>query len=256
MKFTFSILFTLVVFLSGCMQQTQHVQVGNPTGKVDDNKWDYYNGTPIHYTSFQRTVIKEGITTINEATDAFSGIFNLSKINEKGSVVFGDRTVILSLSDENDFALVSGWEKEWIEGYDRLYLSSDQKVYVGVNDFKQIIVLGYLEDSENNDIAYLPSRYLACKKISMMQQAANAAIMAELVSTALVAGVQSYTSYSTTSSQGNISSQYGNFGYMGTSTTRDYSWAGDRASDALDTVFSGNANMQTLNAAWDSMNCY
>ena len=157
---------------------------------------------------------------------------------------------------EDDFERVSGWEKKWIKGYDRLYLSSDNNVYLGVNDFKQIIVLGYVENGENHDIAYYPSRFLACKKISMMQQAANAAIMAELVSTALVAGVQSYTSYSTTSSQGNISSQYGNFGYMGTSTTRDYSWAGDRASDALDTIFTGNANMQTLNAAWDSMNCY
>ena len=66
---------------------------------------------------------------------------------------------------------------------------------------------------------------------------------------ALVAGVQSYTSYSNVS----YNDAYGNFGY---GTVRDYSWAGDRAGDALTTVFNGGADNASLQAAWSNLNCY
>ena len=73
--------------------------------------------------------------------------------------------------------------------------------------------------------------------------------IAALVQTALVAGIQSYTSYSTVT----YNDAYGNFGY---GTVRDYSWAGDRASDALTTVFNGSADSASLQAAWSTLNCY
>lgn len=247
----------LCVILSSCMQQTLHVQQGNPTGLVKDNKWDYYNGIPIHYTSYQRDITKDGILVVNEVTDAFSGTFNLDKSKQKGSLLFNGQTIIVTAASADQIRQKrSNWSDTMVNSYDKLYTAEEGDVYVAVHHNNQAVIVGYVENGNDVDIGYLPSRYLACKKISMMQQAANAAIMAELVKTALVAGVQSYTSYSTSNNSGTIYGSNGNFGYVGTSTTRDYSWAGDRASDALDTVFSGNANMQTLNAAWDSMQCY
>ena len=56
-----------VVFISGCgVQQVQHVQSGNLTGKVIDNRWDYYDGNPVHYSSTQRTLVFDGMMAVNE----------------------------------------------------------------------------------------------------------------------------------------------------------------------------------------------
>ena len=74
-------------------------------------------------------------------------------------------------------------------------------------------------------------------------------MIAALLKTALVAGVQSYTSYST----GTYTGSYGNFGYI---QVRDYSWAGARAGDALTTLFNGSASAESINNAWNSLNCW
>lgn len=251
------ILICSIFILSACMVQKQNIQLGNLTGQVKDNKWDYYNGSPIHYTSFQRTLTKEGIMTLNEATDGFSAYYNLDKSKLKGAVVFNNETFILNTIPKSNFLNISKWEDEkWLDGYDTFYTSKDEMVSVAVNHYKQIIVLTTKINNERTDIAYYPSRYLACKKISLMQQTQNQAIMQQLIKTALVAGVQSYTSYSTYRGQGTIQGRYNNFGYTQTGVTRDYSWAGDRASDALGTIFSGNASMANLNNAWQNLNCW
>jgi len=243
--------------VASCGGLKQNVQVGNVTGKIADNKWDYYNGTPQHYTSIQRSIFKDGILTVNEVTDAFSGTFNFQESSEKASVVFNGETLIMTKLEDPNELVKGGWEPKFLLGWNDFYISEDRKVYSAVQRTKQLVLFGKIQDSgERTDIAFHPSRYLACKKLALMKQTKDAAVMASLVKTALVAGVQSYTSYSTSSSQGNINSQYGNFGYTGNTTTRDYSWAGDRASDALETVFSGSSDAQSLNAAWNSMNCW
>jgi hypothetical protein len=227
--------------------QKQNIQIGNLTGQVKDNKWDYFNGSPIHYTSSQRSVYKQNIMTLNENTDLFSAHFNLDQSNSNGAVVFNNETYILNSISKSDFLNITNWDKTWLQHYDAFYAAKDKMVSVAVNRYKQIIVLSIKSNNERTDIAYYPSRFLACKKISLMQQ---------LVKTALVAGVQSYTSYSTYRGQGTIQGRYNNFGYTETGVTRYYSWAGDRASDALRTVFSGNASMANLNNAWQNLNCW
>ncbi|MDB4164547.1 hypothetical protein N9632_00325 [bacterium] len=114
-----------------------------------------------------------------------------------------------------------------------------------------MIVTTYFRETSSKTftVGYYPSRYLGCKKIAELINASNQRQIAALVQTALVAGVQSYTSYSTI----NYNDSYGNFGY---GTVRDYSWAGDRAADALTTVFNGGTDNATLQAAWSSLNCY
>lgn len=236
---------------------TQNIQVGNQTGKIIDNKWDYYNGAPVHYTSTQRDVYKDDILAVNETTDAFSGTFNFQKSANKASLFFNGETFILDLvEDKNVLLEYAGWKPEWVAGWENVYFSKDKTLYAAVNRTKQVILVAINGDGERTDLIFYPSRFLACKKLALMKQEKDAAILASLVKTALVAGVQSYTSYSSSNTYGNISSQYGNLGYSGYTTTRDYSWAGDRASDALNTVFSGNVDQQSIVAAWNSMNCW
>ena len=243
--------------VASCGGLKQNVQVGNVTGQISDNKWDYYNGTPQHYTSVLRDVYKDGLLVVNEQTDAFAGTFNFAESSEKASAVFnGETTILTKVDNPMELKTLAGWNSKDIAHWSDVYFSEDKTVYGVVQRKKQIVLLGHLRDGTRTDYAFYPSRYLACKKLALMKQTQDAAVMASLVKTALVAGVQSYTSYSTSSSQGNINSQYGNFGYTGNTTTRDYSWAGDRASDALETVFSGSTDAQSLNAAWNSMNCW
>ena len=250
------ILISSIFILSSCMVQKQNIQLGNLTGQVKDNKWDYFNGSPIHYTSTQRSVYKQDIMTISEYTDSFSAHFNLDNSNSKGAVVFNNDTYIVNTISKEEFLNVSNWEQKYLQYYDAFYSTEDKQVSIAVNRYKQIIVLAIQSNDGRTDIGYYPSRFLACKKISLMQQTKNQAIMQQLVKTALVAGVQSYTSYSTYRGQGTIQGKYNNFGYTESGVTRDYSWAGDRASDALGTIFSGNASMANLNNAWQNLNCW
>jgi len=250
------ILISSIFILSACMVQKQNIQLGNLTGQIKDNKWDYYNDSPVHYTSQQRSIFKQGVMTINETTDAFSAHFNLNGSGPKGAVVFNNETFMLNPISKERFSEISQWDAKSISYGEAFYTTDDNNLSVGVNRTKQIIVLTHKTNDERTDISFYPSRYVACKKIAQMQQTQNQAIMQQLVKTALVAGVQSYTSYSTYSGRGTIQGKYNNFGYTESGVTRDYSWAGDRASDALSTIFSGNASMANLNNAWQNLNCW
>ena len=247
------------VLIGGCTSQIPHIQQGNTTGQVQDNRWDYFTNSPTHYTSYQRTMYARDMQVINENTDAFSAIFNLDRSKSNGTVIFNRAVVPLSVASKNT---ATRFFNEYIKGkpgipanatlysvWDEYYQSRDGKLLVAVNYEKQIIVTSFTEGNSVSHIAYLPSRYLACKKITSLQVAHNQAIFAELLVTALVAGVQSYTSYATVS----VYDSYGNFGYA---TVKDYAWAGDRASDALTSIFSGSASQANLTTAWDLLNCY
>ena len=186
----------------------------------------------------------------------FSGNFNFQNGIDKAAVEFNGTSIILNKTSSTQLVDELIMLPEHLQHWESFYASADNTLFAAVNRTNTVALLNLKGVDEQTDIAFHPSRYLACKKLALMKQTQDAAVMASLVKTALVAGVQSYTSYSTSSSQGNINSQYGNFGYTGNTTTRDYSWAGDRASDALDTVFSGSADTQSINAAWNSMNCW
>jgi len=255
---TESMLVALVTLLAlaGCTSLTQNVQQGNPTGNLTDNKWDYYNGTPIHYTSFSRGLYKKALTVRQETTDAFSAVFNAEKGRESATVDFNRRVIILKkFDDENaideliERTFGKSADKKKYKAWDVWYKSDDGKVHLAVNYKKQIYVTSYEEGDEIQQIAFYPSRYLACQKISKISGEKNQALVNSLLKTALVAGVQSYTSYSTTTYAGN----YGNFGYA---KTRDYSWAGDRSSDALDALFAGDGSSESIQRAWSGLNCW
>ena len=121
--------------------QKQNIQIGNLTGQVKDNKWDYFNGSPIHYTSSQRSVYKQNIMTLNENTDLFSAHFNLDQSNSNGAVVFNNETYILNSISKSDFLNITNWDKTWLQHYDAFYAAKDKMVSVAVNRYKQIIVL-------------------------------------------------------------------------------------------------------------------
>lgn len=254
MKFSITLLGML--FLTGCGQLTPHIQEANPTGKENYNHFDYFNNKPINYTSFLRSEYSQGLMTLEEKTDAFSGYFNLDRESPKGSVVFNSTTVILNPVSSKTYLEMTESARKDVVHYDRFYASNDGTVFIAVKHFEENIKLTHMTTDGRTDISFLPSRRLACKKISLLKQASDSAMYRSLLQTALVAGVQSYTSYSTTNSSGIISGTYQNFGYTGTSTTRDYSWAGERASEALTAIFSSDAKGSELQAAWNSLKCF
>ena len=242
--------------LAGCANLQQNIQHGNPTKQVTDNRWDYYNGTPVHYTSFNRGLYKNALIVRQEPTDMFSTSLNLDKNSGVAVAEFNGK--ILSLNQLNDMLKIDrliektfgvNADKKLYKHWDRWYESDDGKFLVAVNYSKQIVATSFDNGDTIQQIAYYPSRYLACKKIASIKKEVDSRVIKELLRTALVAGVQSYTSYTTT----NLYSNYGNFGYA---VTRDYSWAGARAGDALDTLFSGQYSDEKVSQAWNSLNCW
>ena len=250
--------------LTGCMTVEQNIQTGNTSGKIADNRWDYYNAQPIHYTSFQITNYQDQLAIKNELTDAFSGTLTVNDQKKNAYIVFNDKTI--KLKKFTDQKTKDAWVKLFVgedvqkdqfgQSRSDYYLWTDWfqdksgKYALFIEKEKNVVFTAFRETSSKTfTVAYHPSRYLACKKIAEIMKASNQRQIAALVQTALVAGIQSYTSYSTV----NYNDAYGNFGY---GTVRDYSWAGDRASDALTTVFNGSADSASLQAAWSTLNCY
>ena len=250
------LLVVMLLLVTSCgVNQTIHIQQENTSGDANNNRWDYYTAKPVHYTSTQRSVVSNNMMVINEQTDAFSANVNIDKMSEKAVMEFSGKIINLTKASVPQI-------KNWFEsfmykteytsykdlGWSEYFISSDGKIMAAVHYEKQLFLLVTLEE-KSTQLLFLPSRYLACKKISDLQVAQSEAMARSLLKTALVAGVQSYTSYS----YADVYDSYGNFGYA---TIRDYSWAGDRASDAISSVFDGDASSSALSEAWDSLSCY
>jgi hypothetical protein len=258
------IAYAFLTMMMGCMTVEQNIQPDNTSGKIADNRWDYYNAVPVHYTSTQITVYQDQLALKNEMTDAFSGTLTVNDRKKNAYILFNDKTI--KLDQFTDQRTKDSWVKLFVpEGVQKDQFGHKRQDYYAWTDWyqdksgkyalfiqrnKNILFTAFRETPDRTQtIGYLPSRYLGCKKIAELMKASNQRQVAALLQTALVAGVQSYTNYSTVS----YSDSYGNFGY---GTARDYSWAGDRASDALSTVFNGSADSASLQAAWSSLNCY
>jgi hypothetical protein len=257
MKLKLGCAFITILLITGCVSLPQNQQIGNNSGQIKDNRWDYFAGTPVRYTSTSRTVSKEKILVTSEVTDSFSATLNAPRNGEKASLLMNGVSVVLNrLEDDGaiDAAVSAMGEcqanKNICKQWSQWYASEDKKYLLAIEFEKQILLTSYIgKDGSVQNIAYYPSRYLACKKIAQIKAAKDTEMAMRLIKTALVAGVQSYTSYATTS----YTSNYGNFGYA---VTRDYSWAGARAGDALTTLFSGNAAETNIVNAWNSLNCW
>ena len=150
--------------VTGCANQQQHIQRGNSTGIIADNRWDYYDATPIHYTSYQRSAYKENILVMNERTDAFSSTVNLSKRDTKGAITFRDKVIILKLIDDDskidkiiDSFAIPRIDRGVYKTWSRWYESQDGKLHVAIHTEKQIVLTVYEDiDGQINTIAYLP----------------------------------------------------------------------------------------------------
>jgi hypothetical protein len=250
------VLVTILFLVTSCgVTQTIHVQQENTSGNAENNRWDYFTAKPVHYTSFQRTIVSNKMTVVNENTDAFSANVNINKMSEKAVIEFSGKIIHLTKASVPQ---IKNWFESYMPetqyksykdlGWDGYFISSDGSMLIAAQYEKQLFLLTTLEEN-STQLVFLPSRYLACKKISNLQVAQSEAMAKALVKTALVAGVQSYTSYS----YADVYDSYGNFGYA---TIRDYSWAGDRASDAISTVFDGDTSSSALSEAWDSLSCF
>jgi hypothetical protein len=253
MKLLLSVFFATL--LASCAGLPQNIQSGNQTGKVEDNRWDYFNGQATHYTSTIRSLYKDSLRVRNESTDSFSAAINIQKGRDVGVIDFNGKLIKLTRTDDKKYDdLIERFRdrsipKERYKAWSDYYSSEDGRLIVAVEYAKQIVLTSFEEGDTIQQISYYPSRYLACKKIAAVKAQNDKRIAAELLRTALVAGIQSYTSYSRTT----VYDSYGNFGY---GVTRDYSWAGDRAGDALSTLFAGQYSESGVQTAWQSLNCW
>ena len=248
----------LLVVMTACAPLKTNIQSGNTTGKIEGNHWDYYDGRPVPYTSNQRSVTKNDVLTVNEATDMFQVTVNAETGSKKAVMVMNHVTITLARFSDVDKldALYEKSKRHWTKRgnldnplYTDWYVSDDGKYYLVILKSKQIALTMYVNGDEVQSINYYPSRFLACKKIAIVKNESDRAVALALLRTALVAGVQSYTNYST----GSYSGAYGNFGYV---SVRDYSWAGERAGEALGTLFSGQYSEEKIHLAWNSLNCW
>ncbi|WP_443646885.1 hypothetical protein [Candidatus Ponderosibacter sp. Uisw_141_02] len=154
----------------------------NVTGQISDNKSDYYNGTPQHYTSVLRDIHKDGLLIVNEQTDAFAGRFNFAEPSDKASTFFnGETTILTKVEKSMVLKTLAGWNSKDIAHWSDVYFSEDKTVYGVVQRKKQVVLLGHLRDGTRTDYAFYLSRYLACKKLALMKQTQDAAVMASLV---------------------------------------------------------------------------
>lgn len=245
----------LTSILVACGGLKQNVQKGNQTGKIEDNKWDYYSGVPVHYTSFTRSLYKDAMNVKNEKTDSFSATFNINKYSDTGVVEFNEKIITIKKTNDVKYSILvdkirnKSIDKKAYMQWSEYFSSEDGRLIVAIEYKKQIALLSFDDGETIQQIAYYPSRYLACKKIAEVKNQSDKMVALNFLKTALVAGVQSYTSYSRTT----IYDNYGNFGY---GVTRDYSWAGDRAGDALTTLFNGQYSEDKIRTAWMSLNCW
>jgi hypothetical protein len=93
----------LSCLLAGCVNLKQNVQTSNPTGQIADNRWDYFNGSPVHYTSYHRTVVKDSTAIVNERTDKFAGTLNIQIGRAKAYFTLGDSVVeLLEFEDRQE----------------------------------------------------------------------------------------------------------------------------------------------------------
>lgn len=250
-------LITMVV-LAACAPLKPNIQIGNTTGKIENNRWDYYDGRTVPYTSTQRSVTKTDLMTANEKTDMFQVNINAPKGSAQAVIIMNGETIRLSrFTDlEKKDHLFEKTKRHWQDRnslnnslYSDWYTSDDGKYYLIILESRQLVLTLYVDGDEGQSILYYPSRFLACKKIAMIKNEKDKAVVSQLLKTALVAGVQSYTNYAT----GTYSGSYGNFGYV---TVRDYSWAGERAGEALGTLFSGQYSEEKITQVWNSLNCW
>lgn len=246
------------LLLGACTTLQPNIQRGNASGHSSDNRWDYFDGTPVHYTSSVRTLQKGDATLLNEKTDRFSGTLSVQTERRKAYITFNGTTIdLIQFSDPSTKEqwlrlLLSDASKRarYADAFSDWFQDDRQRYLVAFDRKRQMLLSAYKEDDDRlTSIAYYPSRYLACKKVAAIAKAHNEAVVAQLVSTGLVAGLQSYTSYSTA----RVYDSYGNFGYA---TVRDWSWAGDRGADALAVLFNGGKGDQQIQSAWSALNCY
>jgi hypothetical protein len=192
-------------------------------------------------------------------TDMFQVKVNASRVSDKAILVMNDKTIVLDRFNNKEMfddlfektKVHFNNNRNLIDGVtpSQWYISKDRKYYLAVIESKQMILTFFIDGDNVQSINYYPSRFLACRKIAMVKQAKDSQMAAALLRTALTAGIQSYTNYAI----GTYTGAYGNFGYV---TVRDYSWAGERAGEALGTLFAGQYNEANILQSWNALNCW
>ena len=193
------------------------------------------------------TKSKDGLVVESSSPGTWIDI-NVNKDSEKASMKFSDGLAILDrITDPEVLKVV---HSDW----DRVYQRDDGTgYYLLVSTEKQIMnwQLHTLDGFMKEHTLY-PTRYLTCQSLAQLRQDQEAAIASQLIRTILIGVIQSYTSYSRTSFYGS----YGGFNYTGFGYTTDYSWAGDRAADALGAIFGGNSSLEKIDEAWKELKCF
>ena len=240
------------VLLTGCVTTplTQNVQKHNPTGESKDNRWDYYVNEVEKYTITHAQVAKDGVVVSTTTPNTWAEI-NVNQ-SETASINLADSLIIAKEMNERPADANPDWDRFFktvpnsdLDG--TLYVSTKKQVMLGV-------VTG--EDGIKTTYTLYPARYLLCKEIVTARTAAEEALAASLLKTALLIYIEANNSTSYGGYSGTYSGWGTNGSYSGNTWYTDNSWVGERANDALTAIFSGNATTNQYDTAWSELKCF
>ncbi len=248
----FFAVFCLVLNFSGCGGLSQYVQYRNPTVDIKNNKWDYYDGSSVDYTSFSLSEYGTNKALLkNEETVQYNATVNIDK--SRGLALIHYEGAILKLKKVNsqdriDFLLerVAGDapDKTAYKAWNDWFESENGKYVVAAEYEKQIVLISYYSEKAVKNIAFYPSRYLACKQLATRQVELDKKMVFNLFKNPFASSVEN---------DANVLSKASDLRFDG---PRDYSWAGDKGNDRISKVLSVKNTEQKYDQAWNGLNCW
>jgi hypothetical protein len=241
----------LILSISGCGGLIQNIQYRNPTTEIKNNKWDYFDGSTVDYTSFSFSEYENKSLLKNEDSFKYYATLNIDKnkglalIQYQGDIVklkkvgSQERVNILLeriAGDVTDQTAYKAWN-DWFE-------SNDSKFLVAAEYQKQIILISQESGKSIKNIAFYPSRYLACKELATRQVQQDKKMVFNLFKNPFASTNESNSDVLSTTSAARFDGP------------RDMSWAGDRGNDRLSKVLSVKNTDQKYDQAWNGLNCW
>lgn len=246
--------FAVVIFFlsfSGCGGLSQNVQYRNTTAELKNNKWDYYDGSSIDYISFSFSEYANKMLLKNEDSFKYYATFNIDKSKGLALIQFqGDILKLKKVSSQDrvdallDRIAGNAADKTAYKAWNDWFESENGKFLVAAEYQKQIILISHDSGKSIKNIAFYPSRYLACKELATRRVQQDKKMVFNLFKNPFASTDESNTDVLSTASAPRFDGP------------RDLSWAGDRGNDRISKVLSVKNTDQKYDQAWSGLNCW
>ncbi len=241
----------LFVSFSGCGGLNQNVQYRNPTTELKNNKWDYYDGSSIDYISFSFSEYGNGTLLKNEDSVKYNATVNIDRSKGLALIQYqGDILKLKKVTSQNRVDLLldrvagDAADKTAYKAWNDWFESESGKFLVAAEYQKQIILISHDSGKSLKNIAFYPSRYVACKELATRQAQLDKKMVFNLFKNPFA---------SINESGADVVSPTNVPRFDG---PRDFTWAGDKANDRLSKVLSVKNTEQKYDQAWNGLNCW